>query len=170
LAAVPRTKKPAGQAVDRRNGRRTEIAAAVRLRRFGLPKREDGEPWRLETRKAWAAMWKDPVSGLLSVADRPILLRWAGALHRAEWAYGRADAEPLVEGSQGQRVRNPMYDVGDAQIKIAQGCEQQVGIGSLNRARLGLTFTSAQKSLEELNAMLTGGAGEDEDDDDDPRL
>jgi hypothetical protein len=163
---MPRTKKAAGTAVDRRNGRRTEIAAAEQLRKFALPKRADGQPWSLETRKAWAAMWRDPVSSLLSVADRPVLLRWAAALHRAERAYELADAEPIVTGSQGQDVGNPLYAVGDAQVAIAQKCEAQLGVGALHRARLGLEFTSAQKSLAELNAMLE----EDGADDPDPRL
>jgi hypothetical protein len=163
---MPRTKKAAGTAVDRRNGRRTEIAAAEQLRRFGLPKRADGKPWSPETRKAWAAMWRDPVSSLLSAADRPVLLRWAGALHRAEHAYELADAEPLAEGSMGQVVAHPLYAVADAQLAIAQKCEAQIGIGALHRARLGLEFTSAQRSLAELNAMLEEGGG----DETDPRL
>lgn len=162
---MPRTKKAAGTAVDRRNGRRTEIAAAEQLAKFTLPKRLDGKPWSLETRKAWAAMWRDPVSSLLSVADRPVLLRWAGALHRAEHAYELADETPMVTGSQGQDVANPLYAMGDGQIAIAQRCEAQIGIGALHRARLGLTFTSAQRSLEELNAMLNDDRGDDDDDD-----
>lgn len=162
---MPRTKKAAGTAVDKRNGRRTELAAAEQLRRFGLPRRGDGEPWRLETRKAWAAMWRDPVASLLSVADRPVLLRWAGALHRAEVAYELADAEPMVSGSQGQEVGNPLYAVAEGQIRIAQQCEAQIGIGALHRARLGIEFTAAQRSLADLNAALEGG----DDDDDDPR-
>ncbi len=163
---MPRTKKPAGHAVDRRNGRRTELAAAEQLHRFGLPKRADGEPWRLEIRKAWAAMWKDPVSSLLSAADRPVLLRWAGALHRAEHAYELADAAPMVRGSQGQQVRNPLYEVAEGQVAIAMKCEAQIGIGALNRARLGLEFTKGQQSLAELNATLDEGGA----DEPDPRL
>jgi hypothetical protein len=162
---MPRTKKAAGEAVDKRNGRRLELAAAVPLKRFGLPKRADGEPWRPETRKAWTAMWKDPVTSLLSVADRPVLLRWAAALHRAEAAYEQADQEPSVEGSMHQLVKNPQYDVADAQIKIAQACEAQIGIGALHRARLGLEFTAGIKSLAELNATFTEG----DDDEPDPR-
>jgi hypothetical protein len=161
---MPRTKKAPGQAVDRRNGRRTEIAAAKGLRQFSLPRRADGEDWLPETRKAWAAMWSDPVASLLSVADRPVLLRWAGALHRAEVAYGLADEDPVVTGSQEQPVAHPMFAVAAEQLRIAQGCEAQIGVGALNRARLGLTFTSAQKSLAELNAALEEGPG-----DDDPR-
>ena len=154
--------------MDRRNGRRTEIAAAEALRKYGLPRRSDGKPWSAETRKAWAAMWRDPVSSLLSVADRPVLLRWVSALHRAEQAYELADAEPTVKGSMGQVVPNPLYAVGDGQVKIAQACEAQIGVGALHRARLGLTFTAAQLSLDELNARITSGA-DGGDDDDDPR-
>jgi P27 family predicted phage terminase small subunit len=165
---VPRTKKAAGQAVDRRNGRRAGIAAAEPLRKFALPKRSDGRPWRLETRKAWTAVWRDPISLLWSVADRPVLLRYAGALHRAEVAYELADTEPMVDGSQGQLVRSPMLDVGDGQVKIAQACEAQLGVGALNRSKLGLEFASAQKSLAELNAGY-GPDGGDDDDEPDPR-
>ena len=163
---MPRTKKPAGQAVDKRNGRRLELTTAEPLRRFGLPKRTDGKPWRLETRKAWTSAWKDPVATLWSVADRPILLRWAGALQRAEAAYEDADAQPMVKGSQGQMVSNPLYYVAEGQIRIAQACEAQLGIGALHRARLGVETASAVKSLAELNAALMD---DDDDDDDDPR-
>jgi hypothetical protein len=164
---VPRTAKPAGTTVDRRNGRRTEIGAAEQLTKFSLPRRADGKPWSLETRKAWAAMWKDPVSSLLSVADRIVLLRWASALHRAERAYELADAEPTVKGSMGQLVPNPLYAVGDAQVAIAQKCEAQIGVGALHRARLGLTFTAAQLSLDDLNKRVNESGGDG--DDDDPR-
>jgi len=162
---VPRTKKAAGTAVDRRNGRRTAIAAAETMKRFGLPRRDAG--WLPETRKAWQAMWSDPVSSLLSPADRPIVLRWAEALDRAARAYATADADPESEGSMGQVIENPQYGVADKAIKIAQACEAQIGVGALNRARLGLTFTAGQKSMAELNELLAGD--EDSDDDDDPR-
>lgn len=164
---MPRTKKAAGTAVDRRNGRRTELAAAEPMKKFGLPKRADGRPWSLETRKAWTAVWRDPISSLWSVADRPVLLRYAAALHRAEAAYDLADEVPMVTGSQGQDVRSPMFDVAEGQVKIAQACEAQLGVGALNRSKLGLEFTSAQKSLVELNAMLDDGGDDDEPD---PRL
>jgi P27 family predicted phage terminase small subunit len=163
---LPRTKKAAGTAVDKRNGRRTEIAAAAPMKRFGLPRRES-RPWSPETRKAWNALWLDPVSSLLSVADRPILLRWADAIDRYWWAQQLADAEPEAEGSMGQTIENPLYGVADKAVRTAERCEAQIGIGALNRARLGLTFTQAQKSLQELNEALAGG--NDSDDDYDPR-
>src|SRR5487761_487403 len=104
---MPRTKKAAGTAVDRRNGRRAELAAADPLPKFTLPRRE-GQPWRLETRRAWSAMWEDPVSSLLSGADRPVLLRWADSMDRAARFLELADVDPVAEGSQGQPVENPL--------------------------------------------------------------
>jgi len=176
---MPRTAKPAGTAVDRRNGRRTEIAAAEPLAKFGLPKRapvkdrESGElvarPWRPETRKAWAALWDDPVSQLLSVADRVVLLRWADAIDRAAQHLELGDADPIAKGSMGQAVESPHYGIAAKAIAVAQACEAQIGVGALHRARLGLSFTAAQLSLDDLNARVAGpadGAGED---DDDPR-
>lgn len=163
---MPRTKKAAGTAVDRRNGRRMELAAAVPLARFGLPKRTP--PWSPSTRKAWAGLWADPVTRLLSVSDRPVLLRWADALERASRALVQADADPIATGSQGQPVENPLYGIADKALRVARECEQQLGVGALNRNRLGVEAASAMRSLAELNALLDDD--QDDDDDDDPRL
>ena len=152
-------------AVDRRNGRQAELESKP-LKKFGLPRRDP--PWHPEVRKAWTAFWTDPVTSVLSPIDRPVLLRWAEALDRAARAYSAADASPISTGSMGQEIENPQYGVADKAIKIAQQCEAQLGVGALNRARLGLTVTTARKSLEDLNAALYGSEGGD--DDGDPRL
>jgi len=159
---MPRTKKPAGTAVDRRNGRRAELEGNP-LERFALPRRDPA--WLLETKRAWAALWDDPVVQALSPVDRPVLLRWADALDRAVRSLRLADADPVATGSMGQPVENPLYGVADKAVKVAQACEAQLGVGALNRARLGLTITTARRSLEDLNAALTGGGDEP-----DPRL
>lgn len=145
---MPRTKKPPGQAVDRRNGRRAELEGAP-LQRFALPRRDPS--WLLETKRAWAALWDDPVVQALSPVDRPVLLRWADALDRAVRSLRLADADPVATGSMGQPVENPLYGVADKAVRVAQACEAQLGVGALNRARLGLTITTARKSLEDLN-------------------
>jgi hypothetical protein len=151
---LPRTKKPAGTAVDKRNGRRTEVAASS-LAKFSLPKRTSGEPWRLETRKAWSALWSDPVASALTPVDRPVLLRWADSIDRAARSLELADAEPISTGSMGQEVESPYYGIADKALKVAQACEAQLGVGALNRARLGIAIlTEARASLDELNARL----------------
>jgi hypothetical protein len=160
---MPRTKKQPGTAVDRRNGRQAELSAAS-LAKFSLPKRplvkdpESGElrsePWRLETRKAWSALWSDPVAKALTPVDRPVLLRWADSIDRAARHLELGDADPIATGSMGQAVESPHYGIADKAIKVAQACEAQLGVGALNRARLGIAITAERVSLDEMNARL----------------
>jgi hypothetical protein len=161
---MPRTSRPAGSTVDKRNGRRIEIGAAVPLEKFGLPKRTP--PWSPSTRKAWAALWDDPIRKLWSVIDRPVLLRWADAQERAVRALALADLDPISKGSMGQEVENPLYGVADKAVRVAQACEAQLGVGALNRNRLGIEAAGAFRSLAEVNAAF---ADEPEGDDADPR-
>jgi hypothetical protein len=148
---MPRTKKAPGTAVDRRNGRRTEVAASS-LPKFALPRREPA--WRLETKRAWAALWDDPVASALTPVDRPVLLRWADAVDRAARSLELADADPIAKGSMGQAVESPYYGIADKAIRVAAQCEAQLGVGALNRARLGIALTTERSSLEDLNARL----------------
>jgi hypothetical protein len=161
---MPRTKKAPGTAVDKRNGRRTEILASS-LAKFVLPKRSSGEPWRLETKRAWAALWDDPVAGALTPVDRPVLLRWADSIDRAARHLELGDADPIATGSMGQAVESPHYGIADKAVRVAQACEAQLGVGALNRARLGIAILAERESMDALNARIAGGA----DDDDDPR-
>ena len=148
---MPRTKKPAGQAVDRRNGRQLELAAHA-LRPFSLPRRDP--PWHPETRKAWAALRKDSVWSVLTPVDRPVVLAWAQALDRATRFYELAEAEPMVEGSTGQWRKNPLWEVAEHEFQRAERAGRQIGVGALNRANLGLAVIEQKRSLDALNAQL----------------
>ena len=130
------------------------MVAASSLAKFALPKRSSGEPWRMETRKAWLALWADPVSRALTPADRPVVLRWADNLDRAAWALERADLSPVAKGSQGQDVASPYYAIANDALRVAMACEAQLGVGALNRARLGIAITSERISLDEMNSRL----------------
>lgn len=162
---MPRTAKPAGQAVDRRNGRRAELALPEggRLERFELPPRRPA--WLAESRAIWEGAWADPVCQAWTVGDRPLLLRWIDAVDRAARALRRGDRKPVVVGGNGQITEHPSYGTAKAQLATAERCEAQLGFGALNRAKLGLTITQAQKSLDDLNSALLEGGG-----DDDPRV
>ena len=166
---MPRTKKVAGTAVDRRNGRRAEVSASS-LGEFLLPPRDP--PWRPETELTWALLWSDPVARALTPVDRPILLRWADSIDRAALHLEQGDADPIAKGSMGQSVESPHYGIADKAIKVAQACEAQIGVGALNRARLGIALISERASLADLNARVMGNvvAGTVEDDEIDPRL
>lgn len=165
---MSRTMKAAGTAVDKRNGRRAEVAASS-LAKFALPRRPDGKPRHAESRKAWAAFWADDsLSGVLRPVDRPVLVRWVDAVDRALFALEGADADPVVPGHAGQPVENPLYGVADKAVKVAQACEAQLGVGALNRARLGIAILAERESMDALNARIAGAAAT-EGDDDDPR-
>ena len=163
---MPRTKKPAGQAVDRRNGRQAELSGPGNgLEWFVLPPRRPA--WAPEAHAALAALREDPVSQVITPVDGPVLLRWLDSIDRAGRAMRRADRTPVVIGGNGQVTEHPSYQTARTAIATAEKCEVQLGVGAKNRAALGLTITAAQKSLEELNAMLIGG--DTGDDDYDPR-
>lgn len=165
--AMPRTKKPAGQAVDRRNGRSLSLGSAAPLARFGLPRRDAG--WDLRTRRMWKALWDDPVSSVLSVVDRELVTRWAECADDWLKAMDRARGEPTSEGSTGQLVKSPWFGIAEQALRTVESCEAQIGVGALNRARLGLTFAAAVKSLAEVNRDY-GPDGGNDDDELDPRL
>jgi hypothetical protein len=95
-----------------------------------------------------------------------VLLRWADAVDRAARSLELADANPIAKGSMGQAVESPYYGIADKAIRVAAQCEAQLGVGALNRARLGIAILQERTSLAELNAAIMGGGG---DDDDDPR-
>jgi P27 family predicted phage terminase small subunit len=157
---MPRTKKPAGQAVDSRNGRRAELVLtdAGQLQRFDLPPRRPA--WLAESRAAWEGAWADPISQAWTAADRPILLRWIDAVDRAMRALRRGDRKPVVVGGNGQITEHPSYGTAARSVATAEKCEAQLGFGALNREKLGFTIATARKSLDDLNGELAEALSE----------
>lgn len=151
---MPRTKKPAGTAVDARNGRRADIVA--------VPGARFDPPPNLcpEAVAAWDAYWDDQVSGVHTPVDRAVLLRWVTEMHRYLVLSRAADSEPIVQGSQGQPVENPMYATAYRALAAVQACEKQMGMGALNRSALGIAVINETKSLADLNSAYGGGAGD----------
>jgi hypothetical protein len=162
---VPRTKKPAGMAVDRRNGRRAELSV-VAGERFDPP-----EGISEAAVEAWEAYWRDSASTVQTSADRAVLLRWITEMDRYLRTIGEADANPLTHGSTGQLVENPLYKIAYRALDAAERCERQLGVGALNRSNLGVAVLTEQKSLADMNARYGGGdAPELESVPDDPRV
>jgi len=158
---MPRTKKAAGQAVDRRNGRRAELQLGGEgLARFELPLRRPA--WLAEVREVWDVAWSDPICQAWTAGDRPILLRWIDSVDRAARALRRADRRPVVPGSTGQLTEHPSYATAARAIATAEKCEAQLGFGALNREKLGFTIGAARKSLLELNEAFMGEAADDD--------
>jgi len=148
---VPRTKKPAGTTVDRRNGRRADLLAVP----GGRLEPPDG--LLAETLQLWDAYWQDAASGVQTPADRGVLRRWITEYDRYLRLIAEADRSPLTAGSKGQDVANPLYGIADRALAAAERCEKQLGIGALHRSNLGIAVITEQRSLAEMNARYGGG-------------
>jgi P27 family predicted phage terminase small subunit len=149
---MPRTKKAAGMAVDQRNGRRADLAVVVG-ERFDPP--EDLCP---EAVQAWDAYWDDRVAQVQTPVDRPILTRWVTEMDRYLRLLAEADKQPLVAGSQGQPVENPLYKIAYQSLAAVQYVEKQMGMGALNRSALGIAVIAERKSLADMNSRYGGTA------------
>lgn len=151
---MPRTKKPAGTAVDSRNGRRAELSAVTGAR-FDPP------PGLCEQAIGmWDAFWMDTVATVTTAVDRGVLTRWITEYDRYLRTVAEADLQPLVEGSQGQSVENPLYRIAYRALDAAERCERQMGVGALNRSSLGIAVITERKSLADMNARYGGGDGD----------
>jgi len=166
MVTIPRAKKPAGTAIDRRNGERGSLPA-VALERFPLPRRSDGLKYDLRTQRMWKALFDDaPLSSVLSPVDRELVIRWAQAVDDHLKALASAREEPISRGSMGQEVESPHFKIAAQAMGVIEKCEAQIGIGALNRARLGIAILAERASLADLASKFDGGgAGEP-----DPRL
>ena len=164
---MPRPKKPAGMAVDARNGARLSLVtpAAAPTTVQGVPKAPAG--LGLDELKQWDAYWTSPQAQLLLETEHVIVGRYIDALARYRRATELADANPVTRGSQGQDVESPYYSIAERALKTAERCEAQLGVGPLHRMKLGVQVGEASRSLADLNAALMGG--EVDDDGDDPR-
>ncbi len=150
---MPRTKKPAGSTVDKRNGRRADLSVVIGDR---LPAPEGlSEP----ANELWDAYWADPVATVQTAVDRGLLYRWITEYDRYLRMTAEADLEPLVAGSTGQSVENPLYRIAYRALDAAEKCERQLGVGPLWRSNLGIAVIAEQKSLADMNAKYGGGDG-----------
>src|SRR5262245_47063693 len=148
---MPRAKKAAGTTVDRRNGRRADLTP-VQGGRFDPPEGLSDPALAL-----WDAYWSDTVATVQTPVDRGVLTRWIVEYDRYLRASAEADKRPLVEGSTGQAVENPLYKIAYRALGAAEKCERQMGVGALNRSTLGIAVIAEQKSLQDMNARYGGG-------------
>ncbi len=163
---MPPVRKPAGTAVDKRNGQRVlSVVGGLRVEKFPAP-RGLSKP----AKAAWDAFWDDRPAALITPSAKVVLLRWIDALDRYLRTVAEADQQPIVTGSTGQDAINPLYKVADQAMATVKDCEKQLGIGGLNAASLGLAAISEQRSLAQMNARYSEPDDVEGDDESDPRL
>lgn len=162
---MPRTKKPAGAAVDKRNGRRTELAASGAA---GPPAINRGA-LLTRSREMWDSYWADAAAATQSAADIMFARIWIEGYDDYLRKKQKADEQPLVKGSMGQQVANPLYAVAEASLKNAMTAARQLGIGAKNRADLGIQLLAEKQALDDINARYADPEGPGDDADDDPR-
>lgn len=162
---MPRTKKPAGAAVDRRNGRRTELAAGG----AAGPPAINRKALLTRSREMWDSYWSDAAATTQTPADVMFARIWIEGYDDYLRKKAEADKTPLVKGSMGQQVANPLYAVAEASLKNAMTAARQLGIGAKNRADLGITLLAEKQALDDINARYVEPEGAGDDADDDPR-
>ena len=128
-----------------------------------VPKMPPGE-WLKATRDAWDQYWASGVATMadLSIDDR-LLHRWVWCndeLLRAEREFRR---ERTVIGSKGQPVLSPHWaQITNLQAELAK-LEAQLGIGPLNRMRLGIAIGGAADAMSDLDMFGADDADDDGD-------
>jgi P27 family predicted phage terminase small subunit len=155
-----------GTAVDPRNGHQanlTIVGTVEPVDRISCPR-----GMLTETKRQWDAYWADPVHTVQTPVDRALLLRWIKNLDRYERLITEADKEPLVANSQGQSA-NPLYAVAHRIESSVKADEAQLGIGPLNRSKLGIAVITERRSLADMNGRYAKPEGVAHDPEEDPR-
>lgn len=149
---MPRTKKPAGQAIDSRNGRQVEMPTQIRP---SIPEMPRGLK-RKGSKDLWVAYWSDVVSGLVHESETMIVERWIRNVDRYGGLMDRNDRSPIIElknsmGEVKDYMKNPAFDMALKLEQSIRADEAQIGYGPKNRAALGLAVVQAKASLAEMN-------------------
>jgi P27 family predicted phage terminase small subunit len=110
----------------------------------------------------WDAIWEEPQAKGFTVADRVVLERWILAYDAWRRAMNAVRRQPVVDGSQGQPVQNPLMAWVASRESEMEKCEKQLGVGLRNRSDLGVSIGQARLTAAQLNAMTEESDGGDE--------
>jgi P27 family predicted phage terminase small subunit len=116
------------------------------------------------TRDWWAEFWASELAAAtLADTDGPAIERLATLYDLRRRALKSIKKQPLVDGSQGQKVLNPLarqMSTWDAEIRQL---EDRFGLTPRSRLNLGLQLGAAKKQLDDLARDFTddGDGGTD---------
>lgn len=166
---MPNPRKP--PATRQRGARTTDldrmderVAEVVSLPDRSMPSPGD---WSEQRLAEWRELWSSALAPHLRTENEPALRRLFlfrdeqdKALRRAEVLLDLATSEPLVAGSKGQPVRNPLFAAADDALKLALSVEQKIvtledrfGLSPKARLALGTAHEQGVK-LATQNALL----------------
>lgn len=117
--------------------------------------------WFKATRVSWESFWSSDVARAVVPSDVEALYRLWHLRDQWERARRIVVRQPLVDGSQGQPVENPLAKRMDRIAGEIRQLEDRFGLTPSARARLNLTFGDAARSIDQ----LTRGWADDDDDD-----
>lgn len=162
---MPAPRKNHTQPRSRGTAKRLTTSATVQ----GMPAADDGAWPALpasgnflpETVAAWAALGAEPQAQQLTGAQRIVARRWIEAFDAYLRALELVKNTPMVQGSTGQPVVNPLWGVVASREAAMEKAERQLGVGLKNKADLGLTIGQAKLTAQQLNDMYRGGRGDE---------
>jgi P27 family predicted phage terminase small subunit len=134
----------------------------------GIP--EPSREWLAVTRDEWLSVWAGELATLAynKSTDLNALYRLFGLRDDRERCRRAFRKEPLVEGSKGQPVANPLAGLIPGYDRDILALEDRFGLSPKARLMLGVTLGKAACSLDD----LAGGAFDDEpvgNEEEDPR-
>lgn len=160
----PPARKAPGTAVSLQNGQRAVLTEpGERMRR---PRGID-HPRAIE---AWDCYWNDPVSSLVTDADKSVVVRWISMVNRYWKLMDEADAEPVIPTKNNGDAAHPLYKVAVALENQIERLETKLGIGPKSRALLGIQIINQERGKRELAQSPLPAAIPADFEDDDPRL
>jgi hypothetical protein len=118
-----------------------------------LPPLPGGQQYRDESKQLWESLWDERQAEQLVGVQLAPAWRWIKAFDTWLNALDEVTMMPLIGGSKGQQVANPLWAVVVSRETEMEKCEKQLGIGLRNKADLGLTFGQMRLTAQQLIEM-----------------
>jgi len=168
MARTGRPPKPEAQKTFHRPSRTRQLAvvSATPPPRFVIPEPPLtvlGEPLADRSLLLWDRLWLAPVARVLDGVDgidRYVVEEWIRAVDRIEYLDRVIQETPLVRGSKGQPVANPLVAERDEQRRVIWRAQEKLGLTPQDRARLGLAIGEVATSVtlnEHLDRLVQDG-------------
>jgi P27 family predicted phage terminase small subunit len=118
---------------------------------------------------SWEIFWRSPFAQVVQPAQMPALERLFSMYDERERMDIYLREEPMISGSQGQKILNPMYRQRTSIDAEIRQLEDRFGLHPKAGLTLGIVYGEAARSLEELNARITNAAIAESQVESDPR-